>query len=98
MFIVIVLFEPASEDADANARAVQDVVDRIVARQSGFVRARIHRGTGPTEGMVVNYMEWRSAEDFHAFREKHGPEVTEAVGRYKPRFTFHEVGHEVGEW
>lgn len=98
MFIVLTLFEPSSETADANAIAVRDVLDRIVAKQPGFIRVRLHHGTGQTEGMVANYMEWESADAFHAFRERHGHEVTEAVGRYNPRFTFFEVAHEVGAW
>ena len=98
MFIVLTLFEPSSETAEANATAVRDVLDRIVAKQPGFIRARLHRGTGQTEGMVVNYMEWESEEAFHAFRARHGSEVTEAVGRYNPRFTFFEVAHEIGAW
>jgi heme-degrading monooxygenase HmoA len=98
MFIVIVLFEPPADAARDNEAAVRDVLDRIVSRQPGFVRARLHRGTGPTEGMVVNYMEWESAEAFHAFREKHGGEVSAAVGKFSPRFTFHTVAHEVGAW
>ncbi len=98
MFIAIILFEPPKEDAEANEGAVRDVLDRIVTKQPGFIRARLHHGTGPTEGMVVNYMEWESAEAFHAFRDQHGPEVTEAVGPFNPRFTFHVIAHEVGAW
>ena len=98
MFIALVVFEPSSENAEANAVAVRDVLDRIVAKQPGFIRARLHSGTGPTEGILVNYMEWESQEAFQAFRERHGPEVTEAVGSYNPRFNFLEVVHEIGAW
>ena len=95
MFIALVLFEPGDTDADETQEAVRGVLDTIVRHQPGFRRARLHRGTGPSEGMVVNYMEWESAEAFHAFRERHGPEVTASVGRFNPRFTFHTVAHEV---
>jgi len=98
MFIVIVMFEPGPEQAEANLAAVRSVLDDIVSQQPGFIRARLHKGTGPSEGMVVNYMEWRDSVSFHAFREKHGSEVSEAVGRFIPRFTFHEVAHAVGDW
>jgi heme-degrading monooxygenase HmoA len=94
MFVVIVLFEPAPERVEENLAAVREAVDRIVARQPGFRRARIHRGIAPTADMVVNYMEWDSAEAFHAFRARHGEEVGALVGPFGPRFTFHEIAAE----
>jgi len=97
MYIVIVTFEQP-DHAEAVETAVRGLLDRLVSRQPGFRRARLHRGTGPSAGRVVNYMEWESAEAFQAFRAAHGPEVTEAVGRYEPGFAFYEVAHAVGDW
>lgn len=95
IFIVIVIFEPPADDVQANEDAVRQALDTLVSKQPGFLRARLHRGTGSTPDMVVNYMEWRDADAFHAFRERHGAQIGELVGRFDPRFTFHEVAHGV---
>jgi len=96
MFIVNVLFE--TSDTDAVLAAVKDLLERIVSRQPGFRRARLHAGVEPSTDVVVNYMEWDSRDAFMAFRAAHGSEVTEAVGRFAPRFLFFEVAHAEGDW
>ncbi|MFN3144866.1 MAG: antibiotic biosynthesis monooxygenase family protein [Paracoccaceae bacterium] len=98
MFVVLVIFEPSAADRAANADAVHGILDRLVAGQPGFRRARLHTGTGATPDMVVNYMEWDDEDAFRAFRDRHGAEVTEAVGRFAPRFTFFQVAHTLGPW
>ncbi|WP_306117603.1 MULTISPECIES: antibiotic biosynthesis monooxygenase [unclassified Roseitalea] len=96
MFIVNVLFE--TSDTDAVLAAVKDLLERLVSRQPGFRRARLHAGVAPSENVVVNYMEWDSREAFQAFRAAHGAEVTEAVGRFEPRFLFFQIAHAEGGW
>jgi heme-degrading monooxygenase HmoA len=97
-FIVQVVFEPGAEKAEANVEAVRGLLDDLVSQQPGFRRARLHKGVGQAEGVVVNYMEWESMEAFMAFRAEHADRVSAAIGQYGPRFLTSDVVHAVGDW
>lgn len=93
MYVVMVEFPVESEKSEEVVATVHELLDTIVRRQEGFQLARIHREIDG--GKVINYMQWRSKQDFDSFRAAHKDQVTAAIGTFGPRFCFYDVEHMV---
>jgi heme-degrading monooxygenase HmoA len=86
---VMVEFDVATEQTEAVVATVRGLLSDLVRHQPGFIQARLNRqADGPK---VVNYMVWESADAFAAFRAQHRERIGQAIGQYRPRFTFYNI-------
>ena len=81
------------ELTDMLTRATEEVMQHL----PGFISANIHASTDG--GKVVNYAQWRSADDFHAMLEnpeaqKHVRQAAEVAERYEPHLYTVESTHQ----
>lgn len=67
LFTAIIIFDVANtQEQDELIAAIQDFVHQDVKNQPGFVSANLHKSLDGTK--VVNYAQWKTREDFDAFR------------------------------
>jgi quinol monooxygenase YgiN len=59
-------FRCRPEDQDEVVRINIEIVEQVASRHNGFVSAAVHRSTDGTR--VINYLQWRSADDLHAMQ------------------------------
>ncbi|MDA3626791.1 antibiotic biosynthesis monooxygenase [Saccharopolyspora sp. WRP15-2] len=77
---------------DLLAHATEEVMQHL----PGFISANIHASTDGTK--VVNYAQWRSAEDFHAMlgnptARTHMQQAAELADHYEPHLHAVESVH-----
>jgi heme-degrading monooxygenase HmoA len=92
MFTVMVRFSVTSTPDEIESNVV-GLVSNIVRHQAGFRRSLIHRRDDASE--VVNVMIWDDRASFDGFRARHKDDVTAAVGRFGPQFSFFDVVEEI---
>lgn len=68
------------ERIDACAAAVEKITRELVALQSAFHGARVHREE--TTGMVWNIMEWDAHQDFIEFRDGNADRIGATLGEF----------------
>jgi len=89
MEAVIVEFEVGEARIDECVKALNELTESLVAKQSKF-----HGNTIIVErstGTVANMMLWDKASDFVAFRDKNRSTIGPAIGHYGPKPRFFEV-------
>lgn len=59
-------FRCRPENQDEVVRINIDIIEQVAAHHEGFISATVHRSTDGTR--VVNYLQWRSADDLHAMQ------------------------------
>jgi quinol monooxygenase YgiN len=93
MYVVMVEFPVKPEESDDVVATVRGLLDTLVSQQGGFQLARIHRES--EGGKVINYMQWSSKDAFENFRSLHKDQVSAAIGKFGPKFSFYRVQYTV---
>jgi heme-degrading monooxygenase HmoA len=93
MYAVMVEFDVAAHQSQDVLNTVEGLLSDLVRHQQGFMQARLNREVDGAR--VINYMLWKDAESFAAFRAQHKDRIGQAIGQYGPKFTFYTVAKSV---
>lgn len=93
MYAVMVEFDVATDQTDAVLTTVEGLLTDLVRHQEGFIQARLNRQADGAK--VINYMLWKDADAFKAFRAGNQELVSQAIGQYGPKFSFYNIASSV---
>ncbi len=88
---LINVFVVEPDNQEKLMRLLEEGTETLFSRQPGYIAASFHRSRDGRR--VVNYGQWRSAQDIEAFRGK--PEIGEYFERVRELAQFESVVCEV---
>jgi quinol monooxygenase YgiN len=81
------VFVVAPEDQEKLLQILQEGTETMFSKQPGYISASFHKSKDGRR--IVNYGQWRSAQDVEAFRSK--PEIGAYFGRVKALAQFEAI-------